>query len=106
VVVTNNYNLVMNVSVGDLKARLSRYLKDARAGRDVVVTSRGRPIGRLLAIPEQTDEDLAGEELLRRLELISGVRVGTGGKPLGAKRPVKIRRGQKTLAETVLEDRG
>ena len=104
--VTNNYNVVMNVSVRDLKARLSRYLKDARAGRDVVITSRGRPIGRLLAISEQPAEEPAGEELLRRLKLISGVRVGSGGKPLGAKRPIKIRHGQKTLAEMVLEDRG
>jgi prevent-host-death family protein len=106
VVVTNNYNVVMNVSVRELKAKLSRYLKDAKAGRDVVVTSRGRPVGRLLAIPEQSAEEPAGEELLRRLKLISGVRVGNGGKPLGAKRPIKIRRGQKTLAEMVLEDRG
>ena len=28
----------MNVSVRDLKAKLSRYLKEARAGEDVVVT--------------------------------------------------------------------
>jgi prevent-host-death family protein len=105
-VVTNDYNVVMNVSVRNLKAKLSRYLKDARAGRDVVVTSRGRPVGRLLPIPEQPAEEPAGEELLRRLKLISGVRVGTGGKPLGARRPIKKRRGQKTLAEMVLEDRG
>ena len=104
--VTNNYNVVMNVSVRDLKAKLSRYLKYACAGRDVVVTSRGRPVGRLLAIVERPAEEPAGEELLRRLKLISGVRVGSGGKPLGAKRPIKIRHGQKTLAEMVLEDRG
>jgi prevent-host-death family protein len=96
----------MNVSVRDLKAKLSRYLKDARAGRDVVVTSRGRPVARLLAIPEQSGEEPAGEELLRRLKLISGVRLGVGGKPLGAKRPIRIRPGQKTLADIVLEDRG
>jgi prevent-host-death family protein len=94
----------MNVSVRDLKANLSRYLKDARAGRDVVVTSRGRPVARLLAVPEQSAEP-AGKELLRRLRLISGVRVGSGGKQLGASRPIKIGRGQKTLAQMVLEDR-
>jgi prevent-host-death family protein len=96
----------MNVSVRDLKAKLSRYLKDARAGRDVVVTSRGRPVARLLAISEQSGEEPAREELLRRLRLIAGVRLGAGGKPLGAKRPIRIRPGQKTLAEMVLEDRG
>lgn len=95
----------MNVSVRDLKAQLSRYLNDAQAGRDVVVTSRGRPVARLLAIPDQAAERPTGEELLRRLKLISGARFGTGGKPLGTKNPIKLRRGQKTLAEMVLEDR-
>jgi prevent-host-death family protein len=96
----------MKVSVRDLKANLSRYLKDARAGRDVMVTSRGRPVARLLAVAEQSSEEVVGEELLRRLKLISGVRLGSGAKPLGAKRPIKIGRKQKTLAEMVLEDRG
>ncbi len=95
----------MKVSVRDFKAKLSRYLRDARAGRDVVVTSRGRPIARLLAFPDQAAEEPSGEELLRRLKLISGVRLGTGGKPLGAKKPIRIRARQKTLAEIVLEDR-
>jgi prevent-host-death family protein len=95
----------MNVSVRDLKANLSRYLKDARSGRDVVVTSRGRPLVRLSAIPEETGEEPAGEELLRRLKLVPRIRLGTGGKPLGAKRPLRIRAGQKTLAQMVSEGR-
>ncbi len=95
----------MNVSVRDLKAKLSRYLKEARAGRNVVVTSRGRPVVRLLAVSEEGAEGPSGEELLRRLKLIPGVRLGTGGKPLGAKSPMRIRRGQKSLAQIVLEDR-
>ena len=96
----------MKVSVRGLKANLSRYLKDAHAGRDVVVTSRGLPIARLMAVPEDGAEKPSGEELLRRLKLLQGVRLGTGGKPLGAKSPIRIRSGQKSLAEMVLEDRG
>ena len=96
----------MKVSVREFKAKLSRYLKDARAGRDVVVTLRGRPVARLLAIAEETGEEPEAEELLRRLKLVPGVRLGTGGKPLGARKPMRIRHGQKTLAEMVLEDRG
>jgi prevent-host-death family protein len=95
----------MKVSVRDFKAKLSRYLKDARAGRDVVVTSRGRPIVRLLAVPEEIGEEPGSEELLRRLKLVPGVRLGAGGKPLGARRPIRIRPGQRTLAQIVLEDR-
>ncbi len=96
----------MNVSVRDLKAKLSRYLRQAHAGRDVVVTSRGRPVARLLAVPEDGAEKPSGQELLRRLRLLPGVRLGAGGKPLGAKSPIRIRPGQKSLAEMVLEDRG
>ena len=95
----------MNVSVREFKAKLSRYLKDARAGRDVVVTVRGRPVARLLAVAGEIGEEPDAEELLRRLKLVPGVRLGTGGKPFGAKRPIRIRHGQKTLAEIVLEDR-
>ncbi len=95
----------MKVSVRDFKAKLSQYLKDARAGRDVVVTSRGRPIARLLAVPEEIGKEPGGEELLRRLKLVPGVRLGAGGKPLGARRPIRIRPGQSTLAQIVLEDR-
>jgi prevent-host-death family protein len=94
----------MNVSVRDLKAKLSRYLKEARAGQNIVVTSRGRPVVRLLAVSEATEKP-SGEELLRRLKLIPGVKVGTGGKPLGAKSPMRMRGGQKSLAQMVLEDR-
>jgi len=96
----------MKVPVRDLKAKLSRYLRQAQAGQDVVVTSRGRPVARLLAVPEDAAKEPSGEELLRRLKLLPGVRLGAGGKPLGAKNPIRIRPGQKSLAEIVLEDRG
>ena len=98
--------MVMNVSVRNLKARLSRYLREAHAGQDVVVTSRGKPVARLLAVSEDAGEKTSSKELLRRLKLLPGVRLGAGGKPLGAKAPIRIRPGQKSLAEIVLEDRG
>jgi len=80
-------------------------LKEARAGQNIVVTSRGRPVARLLAVPDEAAEKPSGEELLRRLRFIPGVRLGTGGKPLGAKSPMRMRRGHKSLAQIVLEDR-
>ena len=95
----------MNVPVRELKAKLSRYLRDAHAGQDVVVTLRGRPVARLLGVPHNSAEKPSGEELRHRLELLPGVRLGEGGKPLGAKNPVRICPGQKSLAEIVLEDR-
>jgi len=95
----------MKVSVRDFKTHLSRYLKDARAGRDVVITLRGQPIARLLPLAEEVGVELDQDELLRRVKLIPGIGLAGGGKPLGAKKPIRIRPGQKTLAEIVLEDR-
>ena len=46
------------VSVGRLKARLSEYLRRARAGGTVVVTDRGRPVARLAGL--QGDRALEG----------------------------------------------
>jgi len=95
----------MKASVRDLKARLSRYLKRAGAGEDVVITSRGRPVARLLAIAETANGEPPPAELKRRLRLIPGLLVGEGGKPRGSARPIVIGKGQRTLAELVLEDR-
>ena len=38
------------VSVGRLKARLSEYLRRAKAGAEVLVTDRGRPVARLVGL--------------------------------------------------------
>ena len=53
------------VSIGRLKARLSEYLRRARAGETVVVTDRGRPVARLAGL--EGDRALEGrtEELIR-----------------------------------------
>jgi prevent-host-death family protein len=45
------------VAVGELKAHLSEYLQRARAGEEVVITDRGRPIARLAPL----SGDAAGE---------------------------------------------
>ena len=41
------------VSIGRLKARLSEYLRRVTAGREVVVTDRGRPVARLIGLGGQ-----------------------------------------------------
>jgi prevent-host-death family protein len=96
----------MKASIRDLKARLSLYLTHVSEGEDVVITSRGRPVARLLAISEAANRELSSAELRRRLQLIPGLLAGAGGKPRGSARPIAIGKGQRTLAELVLEDRG
>jgi len=48
------YDLVMsNVSIADLKARLSHYVGLARRGRMVTVTNRDIPVARLVPLEEK-----------------------------------------------------
>jgi prevent-host-death family protein len=95
----------MEVSVRELKNHLSKYLRRVQAGEDVVITSRGRPVARLAPAVEERAGEPDREELLRRLQTIAGVHLGKGGKPEGARNPIKIKPGEKTLSEIVLENR-
>ena len=56
------------VSIGQLKARLSEYLRQVTAGREVVVTDRGRPVARLVGLGGQLGLDA------RMLELVESGR--------------------------------
>lgn len=66
------------VSVTDLKAKLSRYLREVHRGGEVEILDRGVPIARLVAVAPA--ESSGGE---RRARLVrSGVlRQGTAGIP-------------------------
>ncbi len=45
-----------SVSVSDLKARLSEYLRRVRAGEQLLVTDRGTPIATLVPLPPMDDD--------------------------------------------------
>lgn len=94
----------MDVSVREIKARLSEYLRRVKRGEEVVITSRGKPVARIVGpedVPETAEANVA--QTLRRLPWI---RPGAGRTPLGARAPLPHRKGEKTLAEIVHEDRG
>ena len=95
----------MKASVREFKARLSMYLQKADNGEDVIITSRGRPVARLLALATAASPEPAASEIERRLKRIPGMLRRRDGKPRGSSRPIVIGRGQKTVAELVLEDR-
>lgn len=92
----------MQVSVRELKNRLSAYLRRVEKGEEVVVTRRGKPVGRLVPAVPATDPEAASIE---RLDRLPWIRPGRGGKPCGSDRPMPWKRGDKTLSEMVLEDR-
>ena len=84
----------MDVGVRELKQRLSELLDRAEQGELIRVTERGRPKALLGPLPG-------------KLRLEQGIAEGWvkpgSGEPL---RPVKRRKGLRTIAEVLEEDRG
>jgi prevent-host-death family protein len=60
--------------ISDLKARLSRYLDMVRAGEDVIVTDRGKPIARITPIDDRLQIEGRLERLVRTGEVRPPVR--------------------------------
>lgn len=86
-----------SVGIRQLKNHLSQYLRRVSAGERVVVTERGRPLA-IIAPSIGTAGDRRVEALVR-----AGLAHWGGGKPRGARRPVRIR--GRSIARTVIEGR-
>jgi prevent-host-death family protein len=93
----------MEISIRDMKNRLSKYLKLVRMGKEVVITDRGRPVARLMAVKPVAEETEA--EVIERIEALAWVRPGKRGKIKGAKHPIPWKPGDKLVSDIVLEDR-
>jgi prevent-host-death family protein len=88
----------MRIAMHELKAGLSRYMAQARAGEVIEVTSHDRPVARIVGIPPVDPTGVA--RLLAR-----GAAQWRGGKP-ALQAPVILRESGKPVSEMVLEDRG
>ena len=64
-------------TVSELKARLSEYLNQVKAGMQVLITDRGKPVARL--VPVSRNRDL--KESLPRIEKQGLIRLGPGKLP-------------------------
>ncbi len=84
----------MEVGIRELRADLSRWVKRVRAGEEIVVTDRGRPVARLV--------QLDGERKLDRL-IREGV-VTPAPNPWRGPLPKPIE-GVGPLSDIVLDDR-
>jgi prevent-host-death family protein len=62
------------VSITELKARLSHYLREVRRGGEVQILDRGRPIALLVGVPTTGDENSRA-----RLRLIRAGVLRAGG---------------------------
>jgi len=86
----------VDVGIRELRADLSRWVKRARAGEDVVVTDRGVPVARLVPVDGQRKID----RLIREGVVTPAPRPWRG--PLPKPKPIE---GIESLSDIVLEDR-
>ncbi len=87
----------LTVGIRDLKARLSEYLQRVRQGQAILITDRGRPVGRILPVDASLEERIEAA-------IEAGIVVWSGeSHPIGE--PVAKVRGDKTVAEMIVEDR-
>ncbi|MGQ0752305.1 MAG: type II toxin-antitoxin system Phd/YefM family antitoxin [Betaproteobacteria bacterium] len=93
----------MEVSIREMKNRLSKYLKLVRAGKDVVITDRGRPVARLTVVQLSAKE--AEAEYIKRIRALPWVRPGKRGRIRGLRQGIALRGKGPAAAEIVLRDR-
>lgn len=91
----------MRMGLREANQSFSKAIKAVKAGNDVVLTERGKPIA--VIKPLQVDKDV--NSILRQLEAEGVLRRGSkSGKPMPARRaPVPIKGG--SIAKTVSEER-
>lgn len=98
----------MNISVRELKSRLSETLRRVAAGEEMIVTSRGKAVACLLP-PRRRQRRAAASGEAQAIALLHSqtwIKAGkTGRQRVGLSNPVKLKPGTKPLSETIVEMR-
>ena len=87
----------MTVGIRELKAQLSAYIRQVKAGGTVVITERGTPVGRIVPLSPSIEA--------RVQELVDTGLVAWSGRKLAPLAPVARTQGQRSVADLLLEDR-
>jgi prevent-host-death family protein len=87
------------VGIRELKANLSACLRRVRNGETLIVTDRGSEIATIVPVKSRTDTSWAWAMVQQ------GAATWNGQKPRGANDRVGLR-GEATVSEAVIEDRG
>jgi prevent-host-death family protein len=85
------------IGIRELKSTLSECVREVKSGRTIVVTEHGRPVARI--IPEAASLRVRVEALRR-----AGA-IAWSGRRLRPAKPVGKLRGDKTVADLVVENR-
>jgi len=85
------------VSIRELKSRLSYYLRLIRKGESVVIIDRGVPIGRIVPMGQDLDQRLAAMRETGQAQW--------SGRKLSHRKPVTKLRGHGSVAQLIVEGR-
>ena len=81
----------VEAGIRELKSQLSAYLRQVKAGERIVITERGRPIGRLVPIAQTVEEQLEPEpgrlDCLEWAETGAAAAAGAGARRAHGSRP-------------------
>ena len=96
---------MIEVSIRELKSRLSHYLRKLDEGEQIKITRRGKIVGTIIPTPVRDGEESSSERAIRRL-MAKGIVTWSGRKFVPSEQGVKMRGKGATIAEMILEDRG
>lgn len=87
----------LTVGVRELKSQLSKYLRQVKAGRTIVITEHGKVVAHLGPAGQSVEEKM-------RAMVKAGLAEWNGKRLPPVKTVVRVR-GNKTVAELLIEDR-
>ena len=86
--------------IKDIKNNLSRYLAQVKAGEEIVITERGKPIARIIKENEKNNKIREALAPLIRKNMVS-----MPVQPIDRKAPARVKASGKLTSEIVVEDR-
>jgi prevent-host-death family protein len=85
------------VGVREMKAQLSEYLRRVKSGQTILITERGKPIGRIIPEEKSIEE--------RMQQLVKAGFVSWNGQKLPPREPAVVNRTHKQISDLVSEGR-
>ena len=87
----------MTIGIRELRTRLSNYMQQVKAGATLVITERGKPVGRIVPLSPSVET--------RVQELVQAGLMAWSGHKLVSMAPVARTRGRRMVADLLLENR-
>ena len=92
----------MEVSIRELKDKLSEFLRLVAQGEELVITNHGKPLARIVHYGPESESE---EDALARVNNLAWVRPGSGAKVVGTRHPARLAKPGQRLSEAPGMDR-